>query len=75
MKKYFYYSFLVLTIAASGALVSCTGESSQEKIEVATYQCPMDCEEGKTYDKEGMCPVCEMELKPIESSTSEGHSH
>lgn len=27
------------------------------------YQCPMDCEKGKTYDKEGSCPVCKMNLK------------
>jgi len=27
------------------------------------YQCPMDCEKGKTYEKEGNCPVCKMDLK------------
>ncbi len=27
------------------------------------YQCPMDCESGKTYDKPGHCPVCEMDLE------------
>ena len=30
------------------------------------FQCPMDCEEGKTYDKEGKCPICEMDLKKAE---------
>ncbi|MEZ4795652.1 MAG: heavy metal-binding domain-containing protein [Flavobacteriaceae bacterium] len=47
----------------------------------AEYQCPMDCEEGKTYDKEGACPVCKMDLKKKEGesatddseSTEEGH--
>ncbi len=29
------------------------------------YQCPMDCEKGKTYDKEGTCPVCKMDLKKV----------
>ncbi len=29
----------------------------------AAYQCPMDCEKGKTYDKAGTCPVCKMDLK------------
>jgi hypothetical protein len=33
----------------------------------AAYQCPMDCEQGKTYDKEGNCPVCNMKLKKVES--------
>jgi hypothetical protein len=32
------------------------------------YQCPMDCEEGKTYDVVGSCPVCEMDLKEVKSS-------
>jgi len=27
------------------------------------YQCPMDCEKGKTYEGEGSCPVCKMDLK------------
>ena len=29
------------------------------------YQCPMDCEDGKTYEAEGKCPVCKMDLKPV----------
>lgn len=31
-----------------------------------TYICPMDCEDGKTYDKEGDCPVCGMALDESE---------
>ncbi|WP_372793113.1 heavy metal-binding domain-containing protein [Lutibacter sp.] len=27
------------------------------------YQCPMDCEHGKTYEEVGSCPVCKMDLK------------
>lgn len=30
------------------------------------YQCPMDCEKGKTYTDAGNCPVCKMELKKVE---------
>ena len=33
------------------------------------YQCPMDCEKGKTYEKDGNCPVCKMDLK---ENSSEG---
>jgi len=29
------------------------------------YQCPMDCEKGKTYTKEGACPKCKMDLKVL----------
>jgi len=36
---------------------------SEEMASTDVYQCPMDCEKGKTYDKEGACPVCKMDLK------------
>lgn len=36
------------------------GEAHDEKV---AYVCPMDCEKGKTYDKPGKCPVCEMDLE------------
>ncbi|MFT5215540.1 MAG: hypothetical protein ACI83H_000656 [Glaciecola sp.] len=39
----------------------------------AEYQCPMDCEEGKTYDSPGACPVCAMDLK--KSETEGEHAH
>lgn len=35
------------------------------------FQCPMDCEKGKSYDKEGACPVCKMDLKK-QSADKEG---
>jgi len=35
------------------------GDSSKTEI----YQCPMDCEKGKTYDQPGQCPVCGMDLE------------
>ena len=28
-----------------------------------TFQCPMDCEKGKTYGEAGNCPTCKMALK------------
>ncbi len=39
------------------------------------YQCPMDCEKGKTYDKEGKCPVCEMDLKKVEKEAKHEHEN
>ena len=35
---------------------------------MAIYQCPMSCEGDKTYDESGSCPVCKMDLKPIQKS-------
>lgn len=34
------------------------------------YQCPMDCEKGKTYEVAGTCPVCKMDLKAIAMETT-----
>ena len=42
--------------------------------EKTVYQCPMKCEEEKTYEKEGTCPVCEMKLrKKVEQQQHEAH--
>ena len=49
-------------------------EHASEKADIALndlYQCPMNCEDGKTYDEEGTCPVCAMELKKVEGK----HQH
>ncbi len=34
------------------------------------YQCPMKCEGGKTYHKNGKCPVCKMQMKPVKASVA-----
>jgi hypothetical protein len=34
------------------------------------YQCPMDCEKGKTYTEAGPCPVCKMDLKQQNSENN-----
>ena len=39
-------------------------DHEKEATEIAdVYQCPMDCEHGKTYEEVGSCPVCKMDLK------------
>ncbi len=47
-----------------------TEESESELKAEAQYQCPMDCEHGKTYDAPGTCPVCKMDLKPVAKETA-----
>lgn len=84
MKK----SILLLALCLSFGIVftSCKGEKKEEtetqeshaaeKADLAMadiYQCPMDCEKGKTYDKEGECPTCKMALKKVEKH--EGHDN
>lgn len=51
---------------------SIDSEATDEK-ELA-YSCPMDCEEGKTYIKEGKCPVCKMDLALYDSKTDSEHN-
>lgn len=49
-------------------------ELGVEKADLAmndAYQCPMDCEHGKTYDKKGSCPVCKMAMKKVEKEESD----
>lgn len=73
---------LALMLSTSVVLISCKGEKKEnnettemqedhaaDKADIAmnmVYQCPMDCEEGKTYKEEGSCPVCKMDLKKVE---------
>jgi len=65
--------FIMITITAcssnndkpSTANQPADSTSSVQNKEMATYHCPMDCEKGKTYDKPGQCPVCNMDLEKI----------
>lgn len=77
---------MVLLFALSIISISCkenkeeaTSNSHSEEhmaadkadIAMNVYQCPMDCEDGKTYDAPGACPVCAMDLKKVEGK----HQH
>ena len=78
---------LVLLLSMSVAFISCKENKSEvkqehheqgvEKADMAlndVYQCPMDCEDGKTYDKEGTCPMCKMDLQKVKKD-GEGNDH
>ena len=41
-------------------------EVEKEMASNVVYQCPMDCEKGKSYTENGNCPVCKMDLKSKE---------
>lgn len=52
-------------------LASCnSNKSDKTSDELAVYQCPMQCEGDKTYSEAGSCPVCKMDLQPIEKQSS-----
>ncbi len=68
---------MVLAVVAftSFSLQSCKEKKEEIKTELATavYQCPMDCEEGKSYTEAGTCPVCKMALVEKEVDLEENH--
>lgn len=49
----------IVALAGAIAFSSCGTEKYTK------YQCPMKCEQEKTYEKPGTCPVCGMKLKGI----------
>jgi len=51
------------------------GSNEKELASNSLYQCPMNCEKGKSYIKEGSCPVCKMNLKPkeVDMDSDVGH--
>lgn len=61
-----------------------TKEIVSEELAMAVYQCPMKCEDDKTYPEAGTCPICNMGIKKIEvvaeensevQESHEGHDH
>ena len=56
------FSFLLFTACKDKSAES-KPESHTELHASAAFQCPMDCEDGKTYNEAGNCPVCKMDLK------------
>ncbi|MFT4642258.1 MAG: transcription initiation factor IIE alpha subunit [Candidatus Azotimanducaceae bacterium] len=77
---------MVIAVIAftSFSLQSCKEKKEEMKEEIKTelptalYQCPMDCEDGKSYTEAGQCPVCKMDLVEKEVSLEEkkeGHGH
>lgn len=66
---------LAIVFATGFVFTSCKSEKKEEKKEVAAvvYQCPMDCEDGKSYTEAGSCPVCKMDLKEKKVSLEENH--
>jgi len=66
-------SRLAVICLLTASLVSCNSSTEKKQDgtttptqEASLYQCPMQCEGDKTYDKPGKCPVCGMDLKPVE---------
>lgn len=78
MRKYI--AILSFIVFLGFTISSCKTEKKEEKHEKVelsqkeAYQCPMDCEKGKTYKKEGKCPVCHMNLRKVKQKKEHDHS-
>ncbi len=60
---------MALLLISICVLQSCNFDKKENQ-NTATYQCPMQCEDTKTYNKAGSCPICKMDLKAVASKTS-----
>ncbi|MDZ4792996.1 MAG: heavy metal-binding domain-containing protein [Bacteroidota bacterium] len=75
MKQVLKLTTAVIAIGTIAFLSACNNNASTKKTtgtdtvaqttgeHAHQYRCPMNCEKGKTYDKEGTCPVCGMKLE------------
>jgi len=68
-------NYLKLTISVLVLLMvvtSCKSDASKTSDRaLVMYQCPMQCEGDKTYDEAGSCPVCNMDLKQLETASKD----
>lgn len=74
-------SKLLFVFTAVITLAACNSEASNQSGSDSTqtadghqhsYRCPMNCENGKTYDKPGRCPVCGMNLEHYDGGEDNG---
>ena len=61
MKQLRTIAILFISIAC---LSACKDNEHKKEIAVQ-YQCPMKCEGEKTYDNKGSCPICKMDIRPL----------
>jgi len=61
-------STIYVLILLSFFLDSCNNKNKTNELS-ASYQCPMKCENEKTYLESGNCPVCKMDLKQIKDNS------
>ena len=65
--KHLKYSILVLITVL--AFQNCNSDKKSKNNTAQVYQCPMHCENDKIYDEVGNCPVCKMDLMPVETNS------
>ena len=63
----------IAILSFTSANTETTKKASKAKKETVAmhYPCPMECEGEKTYSKNGKCPVCEMQMKPVKATLTQ----
>jgi len=61
IKVFKYFTQVLLCLL----MLSACNTTKKKDIVAIVYQCPMDCENGKTYDRLLSCPVCKMDVTVI----------
>ena len=62
-------SFTIMAVCSIMLMTACNNtsksakETTTEAAHAHSYRCPMNCENGKTYEAEGRCPICGMNLE------------
>ena len=70
--KYLLMAFIALCLSASlNAQTKKTKIKTKKEKTAMHYQCPMKCEGEKTYHKNGKCPVCGMQMKPVKAAVAQ----
>jgi len=78
MKHFFFFLALAFVLAACNGTpqpASTTETTTPAEQADAAYACPMKCEDEKTYDKPGKCPVCKMDLVAMSDNEDAEHEH
>lgn len=70
IKKFLIFTSVMFSLSLM-TISSCQNSTSENSTEEQTdqefvYICPMDCEDGKTYEDVLQCPVCEMNMDKVE---------
>jgi Cu2+-exporting ATPase len=70
--KYLLMALIALCFSISVNAQKTKMKNTTKTANVATtYQCPMKCEGDKTYKKNGKCPLCGMQMKPVKALTAQ----
>src|SRR5689334_19876478 len=63
--------FFILLISFFGVMACQHQKDHQDADQASGYACPMKCEGDKVYPSMGTCPVCGMDLVPVEPDLKE----